>query len=111
MSETDDDRALLPFEHEGARLIRRQWHNGQWYFSVIDVIRVLTDTDAPSTYWGMMKKRLANVEGFAEVFTKCEKLKMRAVDGKMHPTDAANAQSMLRIAESIPLPKAEPIKQ
>ncbi len=118
MSESDDtsgDLALLPFadgeDGRASRLIRRQWHDGRWFFSVVDVIAVLTDSDAPGTYWGMMKHRLANDEGFVEVFTKCEKLKMRALDGKMRPTDAADVETMLRIIQSVPSPKAEPVRQ
>lgn len=111
-SDANDEQALLPFDDGSmGRLIRRQWYEGQWFFSVIDVIAVLTDSDAPSTYWGMMKQRLAKEEGFTEVFTKCERLKMRALDGKMRPTDAADAETMLRIVQSVPSPKAEPIKQ
>lgn len=111
-SDIDDDQAMLPFDDGSmGRLIRQQWHEGRWFFSVIDVITVLTDSDAPSTYWGMMKQRLAKEEGFTEVFTKCERLKMRAIDGKMRPTDAADAETMLRIVQSVPSPKAEPIKQ
>lgn len=108
-----DDRDLFPFEAGGDdRLIRRQWHEGRWFFSVVDVVAVLTDSDAPSTYWGMMKKRLGDNEGFSEVFTKCEKLKMRSpTDGKKYPTDAADVETMLRIVQSIPSPKAEPVKQ
>ncbi|HEU0026926.1 MAG TPA: hypothetical protein VFQ25_07395 [Ktedonobacterales bacterium] len=109
------DLALLPFVDGGdgsaSRLIRRKWHDGRWFFSVIDVIAVLTDSDAPGTYWGMMKQRLAKDEGFIEVFTKCEKLKMRALDGKMRSTDAADVETMLRIMQSVPSPKAEPVRQ
>jgi DNA-damage-inducible protein D len=104
---------MLPFDDGSmGRLSRQQWHEGRWFFSVVDVIAVLTDSDAPSTYWGMMKQRLAKEEGFTEVFTKCEKLKMRSpLDGKKYPTDAADAETMLRIVQSVPSPKAEPIKQ
>jgi DNA-damage-inducible protein D len=111
---TDDtgDRAMLPFEGEGDRVIRRQWHDGRWFFSVVDVIAVLTNSDAPSNYWNMMKKRLADDEGFSEVYTKCVKLKMRSlIDGKKYPTDAADTETMLRLVQSVPSPKAEPIKQ
>lgn len=110
MSEADDDRALLPFEQEGARLVRRQWHEGEWYFSIIDIIRVLTESPAPRQYWGMLKKRLRD-EGADQPLTECLQLKMRAPDGKLRATDAANAETMLRIAQSIPSPKAEPVKQ
>ena len=105
-----NDRALLPFEQEGARLVRRQWHDGQWYFSIIDVIRVLTDSPDPRTYWAVLKKRMQH-EGASELLTNCKQLKMRAIDGKLRSTDAANAEAMLRIVQSIPSPKAEPIKQ
>lgn len=105
----DDDRALLPFEGEG-RLIRRQWHEGRWFFSVVDVIAVLTDSPNPRNYWNMLKRRLAD-EGASETYTNCVQLKMRSLDGKMRATDAADAETMLRIVQSIPSPKAEPIKQ
>jgi len=104
-----DDRALLPFEGDG-QLIRRQWHDDQWYFSVIDVVRAQTDSPDPRTYWAVLKSRMQK-EGASELLTKCKQLKMRALDGKMRATDAANTETLLRIVESIPSPKAEPIKQ
>ncbi len=115
MSESDD-RALLPFgedgtNSEGNRLIRRQWHDGEWYFSVIDVIRVLTDSPNPGVYWRVLKKRMLDDEGARETVTKCNELKMRAIDGKLRETDAANVETMLRIVQSVPSPKAEPVKQ
>lgn len=69
---SDDDRALLPFgDDEGAgRLIRRQWHEGRWFFSVVDVIAVLTDSPNPRNYWSMLQRRLRD-EGAAEVYTNC----------------------------------------
>lgn len=111
--ETTDPQAILPFDDGSAgRLIRHVWHNDRWYFSVVDVVSVLTDSEAPSTYWSMMKQRLAKDEGYTEVFTKCERLKMRSLlDGKKYATDAADAETMLRIVQSVPSPKAEPIKQ
>jgi DNA-damage-inducible protein D len=112
ISEANDDQAMmLPFDDGSmGRLIRQQWHEGHWYFSVVDVIAILTDSDAPRQYWGMLKKRLHD-EGASELLTKCLPLKMRALDGKMRATDAADAETMLRIVQSIPSPKAEPIKQ
>ena len=67
-----DDRALLPFEGEGesGRLIRRQWHDGRWFFSVVDVVGVLTDSPSPRQYWYDMKKRIQD-EGFRELSAKC----------------------------------------
>ncbi len=84
--------------------IRKIWHNDEWYFSVIDIIQILTDSPQPSTYWGMLKKREN------QLFTICEKLKFLAPDGKMRPTDCANTEGVLRIAMSVPSPKAEPLK-
>jgi len=106
-----DDRALLPFDGEGdGRLIRRQWHDGRWFFSVVDVVLLLTDTAAPRQYWYDMKRRIQD-EGFRELSAKCLQLKMRSLDGKLRETDAADVETMLRIVQSIPSPKAEPIKQ
>lgn len=84
--------------------VRRVEYKNDWWFSVIDVIEVLTDSPKPSTYWGMLKKREQ------QVFTNCEKLKMPGLDGKSYPTDAANRETLLRIIMSIPSPKAEPFK-
>ncbi len=112
--DTSDDLALLPFaagdDGSASRLIRRQWHDGRWFFSVIDVIAVLTDTDAPRQYWNDMKRRIQD-EGFRELSAKCLQLKMRALDGKMRSTDAADVETMLRIMQSVPSPKAEPVRQ
>jgi len=66
-------------------LIRRERHEGQWYFSVIDAIAVLTDSADPGNYWEVLKRRLRD-EGAREVVTSCHRLKMRAIDGKMRPT-------------------------
>ncbi len=109
---SDDAQGLLPFDDGSTgRLIRRVWHDGRWYFSVIDVIAVLTDSSVPRTYWAVLKKRLQE-EGASQLLTICEQLKMRsALDGKMYKTDAADTETMLRIVQSVPSPKAEPIKQ
>jgi DNA-damage-inducible protein D len=74
---------LIPFEGEA---IRKVWHNEQWYFSVVDVIYVLTDSPKPKTYWAMMKKRES------QPFTNCEPLKLRAIDGRQRLTDCANTE-------------------
>ena len=104
-----EDQALLPFEGDG-RIIRRQWVDDRWYFSVVDVVAILTDSDAPSKYWSAMKARIQD-EGFRELSTKCRQLKMRSLDGKRYATDAADTETLLRIIQSIPSPKAEPFKQ
>jgi DNA-damage-inducible protein D len=92
---------LIPFE---GKEIRKVWNNEQWYFSIVDVIEVLTDTTKPSTYWGMLKKREPHL------FTICEKVKLRGLDGKNYPSDCANTEGVLRIVMSVPSPKAEPLK-
>src|SRR5690349_1924806 len=104
-----EDQALLPFEGDG-RIIRRQWVDDRWYFSVVDVVAILTDSDAPSKYWSAMKARIQD-EGFRELSTLCRQLKMRSLDGKRYATDAADTETLLRIIQSIPSPKAEPFKQ
>lgn len=81
-----------------------------WYFSVIDVIAILTESERPRKYWSDLKKKLIN-EGYIEVSEKIGQLKMIAPDGKMRETDVADAETMLRIVQSVPSPKAEPIKQ
>lgn len=81
-----------------------------WYFSVIDVIAILTESERPRKYWSDLKKKLTN-EGYIEVSEKIGQLKMMAPDGKMRETDAADAETMLRIVQSVPSPKVEPIKQ
>ena len=91
--------------------VRKVWHMQQeeWYFSVIDVCQVLTESTNPKNYWNMLKARLRD-EG-NETYTNCVRLKMRATDGKMRLTDCASTEQLLRIIQSIPSKKAEPFKQ
>lgn len=90
--------------------IRAIWDDEQekWYFSIVDVIAVLTESPNPQTYWRVLKKRLKD-EG-NETVTNCNSLKMRAADGKMRLTDVADTEQLLRIIQSVPSPKAEPFK-
>ena len=90
--------------------IRRHWVDEKelWYFSVVDVVGVLSDSSDPRNYWKVLKSRLKD-EG-SELVTKCNQLKMQASDGKYYLTDAADTEVMLRIIQSIPSPKAEPFK-
>jgi DNA-damage-inducible protein D len=95
------------------RHVRREWDNEKekWYFSVIDIVAILTDQieyDRAKTYWTTLKNRLKN-EG-SEVVTKCDQLKMLAQDGKMRETDVADVETVLRLIQSVPSKKAEPIK-
>ncbi len=94
---------------EGKR-IRRHWDSEKelWYFSVVDVVAVLTNSENPRKYWNKLAERLRK-EG-SESVTKCHQLKMQAADGKYYLTDAADTEVMLRIIQSIPSPNAEPFK-
>ncbi len=94
--------------------IRTAWdeEKEEWYFSVVDVVAVLTDQpDArhASTYWAVLKKRLNN-EGADQLLTNCKQLKMTASDGRKRLTDVADTEQLLRIVQSIPSPKAEPFR-
>jgi hypothetical protein len=101
---------ILPTDFDG-HAIRRVYDDETetWWFSVIDVVQVLTESANARDYWFKMKQRVRQEDG-AELSTICRQLKMPAADGKLRLTDVATAQSLLRIVQSIPSPKAEPIK-
>mgnify|MGYP001150704655 FL=1 len=90
--------------------IRTAWdeENEEWYFAIVDVIAVLTESPNPQTYWRVMKKRLKDEAN--ESVTNCNALKMKAADGKRRMTDVANTEQLLRLIQSIPSKKAEPFK-
>jgi len=90
--------------------IRRHWDAQKelWYFSVVDVIAVLTNSTSPRKYWNKLAERLRKED--SESVTKCHQLKMQAADGKYYQTDAADTETMLRLIQSIPSPNAEPFK-
>ncbi len=90
--------------------IRKTLSQGEWCFSVVDVIEALTDSDRPSVYWAAMKARVKN-EGDFQLSTICKQLKLLAPDGKMRETDCADTEGVFRIIQSIPSPKAEPFKR
>lgn len=102
------DKQLVVFED---KQIRRVWDElrERWYFSVVDVISTLTQSNNPQVYWRVMKKRLID-EGSVETVTNCNGLKMKAIDGKSRITDAADTETLFRLIQSIPSPKAEPFK-
>jgi len=91
--------------------VRRHWDGDKelWYFSVVDVLEILTESENPQVYWRVLKKRLID-EGSNETVTKCNGLKMKAKDGKMRMTDVADTQTLLRLMQSVPSPKVEPLK-
>ncbi len=99
------DNGLIPFEE---KQIRKTWHNEEWYFSVVDIIEVLTDSPSPKTYWAKLKTKENRDSGQTFPFT--ERLKLTAQDGRQRLTDCANTEGVLRIVMSIPSPKAEPLK-
>lgn len=101
------DNKLKIFEN---KQIRTLWNADEedWYFSVVDVISVLTDSSNPRKYWSVLKKRL-KTEG-SELTTICSQLKMQSADGKYYKTDCLNTKGVLRLIQSIPSPKAEPFK-
>ena len=88
--------------------IRRIWYKDQWWFSILDIVTVLTDSPTPKTYWAKMKIR---DQGLNQLFPIWERLKLKAKDGKIRETDCANMENILRIIQSIPSPKAEPFKR
>ena len=100
--------ALQLFEE---RKVRTVWDDQEekWYFSIVDVCDVLTDSKDAAAYWRKLKQRL-KAEG-NETVTNCHQLKLRAADGKMRLTDVADTEQLFRIIQSIPSPKAEPFKQ
>lgn len=101
------DTSIKIFESKKVRSI---WNDEQekWYFSIVDVIEVLTDSPNPRKYWSVLKGRL-NKEG-SQLTTNCSQLKMMSSDGKMYLTDVADTPQIFRLIQSIPSPKAEPFK-
>ena len=101
-------QAIQLFEE---RKVRTVWDVEQekWYFSIVDVVGVLTDSKDATAYWRKLKQRL-KAEG-NETVTNCHALKLKAADGKMRLTDVADTEQLFRLIQSIPSPKAEPFKQ
>ncbi len=94
----------------GAKRIRRIWHEDQWFFSIVDIIGALTDSDNPRNYWNMMKARERKQSG-VQLSTLCVQLKLTSADGKTYKTDCVNTESAFRVIQSIPSPRAEPFKR
>lgn len=99
--------SLVSFESQN---IRKIWHDKRWFFSIIDVVDALTESDNSRRYWSDLKIKLRE-EGFQiELYGKIVQLKLVASDGKKYLTDCADTETLLRIIQSIPSPKAEPFK-
>ena len=101
----DPDTSLIVFQGKN---IRRTWHHDEWWFSVVDIIGILTKSEDARNYWKVLKHRL-NKER-SEAVTKCNQLRLPATDGKFYETDCANTKTLFRIIQSVPSKKAEPLK-
>jgi DNA-damage-inducible protein D len=101
----DKDKALVVFQD---KKIRRIWYKDEWYFSIVDIVGVLTESSVPKRYWSDLKLKLED-EGF-EAYDKIVPLKLIAEDSKLRFTDCADTETMFRIIQSIPSPRAEPFK-
>lgn len=104
--ELTENKELVLFEN---KKIRRSKYNNEWYYSVVDIIEAITESEKPRDYWYRLKKRLEEEE-LSELSTNCRRLKMLAKDGKMRETECANRQTIFRIIQSVPSPNAEPFK-
>ena len=110
--DTSLNKDLMPtkiavFKKKG---IRRTIHDNEWWFSITDVIEALTGNERPRKYWNDLKKKLTE-EGYSELSEKIGQLKLEAADGKKYLTDCANTETLFRIIQSVPSPKAEPFKR
>jgi len=101
MVEKEAQKRLIVFQD---RSIRRLWHDDQWFYSVVDIVAVLSESDNPATYWRVLKHREP------QLVTICNGLKMSAEDGKLRYTDCVNTKNAFRLIQSIPSKKAEPFK-
>ena len=104
---TAKESKLVVFE---GKRVRKVFHDGEWWFSIIDVIDILVGGDRPRKYWNDLKKKLLQ-EGYDQLSEKIGQLKMQSADGKFYLTDCANTETMFRIVQSIPSPKVEPLKR
>jgi hypothetical protein len=107
MEEQGREHAMVVFQGKG---IRRIWQGEEWWYSVVDVVGILSESQDPGNYWKVLKHRLSQ-EGGDETVTNCNRLKLIAEDGKLRLTDCANTETLFRLIQSIPSPKAEPFKQ
>ena len=99
-----EEQNLMPFE---GKAIRKIWHDDEWYFSVVDVIEVLTDSPIPKTYWSKLKTKIKDE---SQTYPNTVRLKLAAADGRNRLTDCTNTAGVLRLVMSVPSFKAEPIK-
>ena len=114
MTQEEKEQALIEGKTQLALFrgeeIRKVLHEGEWHFSIVDVIEVLTESRTPRRYWSDLKRGLQK-EGFSELYEKIVQLKIISEDGKMRETDTADTETLFRIVQSIPSKKAEPFKK
>ncbi|MFO1239939.1 MAG: Bro-N domain-containing protein [Sphingomonadaceae bacterium] len=91
--------------------IRRVLHDGEWMFSIVDVIAAITDTDRPSKYWSDLKAKMERNEGFDDISDNIGNIPLPTADGRMRAAEVANTELLFRIIQSVPSPKAEPVKR
>lgn len=106
-AESPENHLVVFQEHN----IRRTWHNAEWWFSVIDIVGVLSESSNPNRYWSDLKRKMAQEAGSDQPYEKIVRLKLVAPDGKQRETDCANTETLFRIVQSIPSPRAEPFKR
>jgi len=103
---SEEKNKLVVFQEKE---IRRVWHQEEWWFAIVDIIEALTGSERPRKYWSDLKKKLQN-EGADQLSEKIGQLKVKSSDGKMYAMDCANTETIFRIIQSIPSPKAAPFK-
>jgi len=106
MPENNLPQELSPFRPD----IRRRWYNNGWYYSIVDIIAFLTESKDSSAYWRSLKKRLLDSEGAQEALDQVQQFRLKSADGRLRLTDTANRQTVLRLIQSVPSPRAEPLK-
>lgn len=104
----DGEIERIEFKHKE---VRRVFHSGEWWFSVVDVVGAISESDRPSKYWSDLKRQLIDREGFSELSENIGQLPLPGADGKMYPSEVANTETILRIIQSIPSKNAEPFKR
>ena len=103
----EQENKIIVFQE---KQIRRIWHEEEWWFSVIDIVEILSESKNPRRYWSDLKRKLKK-EGYDQLYEKIVQLKLEASDGKKYSTDCATTETMFRIIQSIPSPNAEPFKR
>lgn len=105
---SDGETQIVMFKNEE---IRKVFHESEWWFSVVDVIGAITQSSKPSRYWSQLKKQVSEKEGNSELFANIEQLPLPSADGKKYQTDVVTTETLLRLIQSIPSPRAEPFKK